>query len=346
MQSQFLSHRIVSIYFGGGTPTLFADGVMDILEKVRDSGIKIAPHCEITIEANPDKLDRARLTALRGAGMNRISIGVQSLDDSSLQTLERLHSAKKAKDAIFEAHAAGFENISIDLMIDIPHQTLESLQGSLAAIQTLPIQHCSLYNLTIEPHTSFFLRRKAVQEAMPNEGNSLRLLQTAVSGLQELSFTRYEISAFAKKGFESVHNTGYWIGRPFLGFGPSAFSYWEGRRFKNVAHLQRYARALRNQESTIEFEETLPYPANVNERLAIQLRLMHGVADGELQLPDETIAQLHRLQSEGYLMRDHDRWKLTDQGTLFYDTVAENLISDEPPCQPQDFSIHYKSCRS
>lgn len=328
MRPWLSGRRIVSIYFGGGTPSLFAEGLLDILTCIFASNAKIASHCEITVEANPDSLDTACLSALRLSGVNRISIGVQSLDDSSLQNLGRLHSAQKAKDAIFGAHAAGFENISIDLMVDIPRQTLESLQSSLSALKTLPVRHCSLYNLTIEPHTSFYLRRKTVRAAMPGDEASLQLLLSAVSGLQELGFDRYEISGFAKKGFASVHNTGYWTGRPFLGFGPSAFSYWEGRRFKNIAHLQRYARALRNQESTVEFEETLPYPANVNERLAVQLRLMNGVAENELALPDETVAELRRLQAEGFLAQESDRWKLTDRGALFYDTVAENLISE------------------
>ena len=216
--------KIVSIYFGGGTPTLF--GAEAIGEIIRLCGP--LEDVEITVEANPEESSKELFSALKSVGVNRISLGVQSLDDRSLQTLERMHSAAKAKEAIFAAKEAGIENISIDLMYDLPGQTESSWVYTLEQLKELPIQHLSLYNLTVEPHTSFYQRK--VSQPKPEE--SLRFLHTALETLHILGFHRYEISAFAKPNYESRHNLGYWTFRPFLGFGPSAFSYYQNRRFQ------------------------------------------------------------------------------------------------------------------
>jgi oxygen-independent coproporphyrinogen III oxidase len=318
---------ILSIYFGGGTPTLLPPrDLAAILQTVFSSGLQIDPNCEITIEANPEKIDLPRLIQLKQLGINRISIGVQSLDDSSLQVLDRIHSAQRAHDAVMDASKAGFENISIDLMYDLPWQTESSWQSTLDHLSELPITHCSLYNLTIEPHTLFFQKKEALQKAMPDPDRSLKLLQMGIDRLESLGLHRYEISAFAKNGMHSSHNTGYWTARPFLGFGPSAFSYWEESRFKNVANLNRYARALSNGQSTIDFTEKLSYPANINELLAIRLRLLDGVKESEWTLPRKTIANLEKLQNDGLVAHQKQIWKLTDRGLLFYDYIAENLI--------------------
>jgi len=329
-------NRIVSIYFGGGTPTLFApQGIGAILQMIAQSDLNIAPDCEITIEANPEKIDLQLLKELRRLTINRISIGVQSLDDQSLQILNRAHTARQAENAVHDAYAAGFENISIDLMYDLPWQTETSWSTTLNRIRHLPITHSSLYNLTIEPHTLFYQKQKDLRPAMPSPAKSLRLLNMAIYELENLKLHRYEISAFAKNNMISRHNSGYWTGRPFLGFGPSAFSYWDSSRFQNVAHLHRYAQALTKGESIIAFSETLPYPANVNELFAIQLRMIEGVSEAKFPLPPDTIANLQKLKQAKLLTCRQNQWKLTKRGTLFYDTVAESIISEEDATQSQ-----------
>lgn len=317
--------QITSIYFGGGTPTLFPSGIQEICSWF--SELDLTSDCEITIEGNPEELDLLLLKMFHELGINRLSLGIQSLDDSSLQLLERVHSAKKGRQAIFDAARAGFENISIDLMYDLPSQTKTSWQRTLSSLSDLPLTHLSLYNLTIEPHTVFFKRKKSLQPTLPNQEESLELLEMALDTLKHLGFERYEISAFAKGGLYSRHNTGYWTGRPFLGFGPSAFSYWEGKRFRNIAHLQRYRRMLGEGSSPSDFEEELPYPANVNELLAVRLRLLEGVDLSLSSLPSETHAALSRLIENGLLEKQGARIALTPRGRLFYDTVAEEIIS-------------------
>lgn len=311
---QIEGKEILSVYFGGGTPSLFgAEGIGPVLARIRKN-----PDCEITIEANPEESSYELLKSFFDLGINRISFGVQSLDDRSLEQLGRIHSAEKARKAVLDAARAGFKNISIDLMIDLPDQTEESFRYTLDSLNALPIQHVSLYNLTVEPHTTFFK-----QGVRPLSGNaSLALLNLGVTKLKEFGFERYEISAFAKPGFASRHNTGYWTGRPFWGFGPSAFSFWNGERFRNMANIQRYVRALREGLFPIDFREKLPYPANEQELLAIGLRRIEGVE----KVPEAAKKTIEKLQREGLLVQKGPRVCLTERGLLFYDTVATDLI--------------------
>jgi oxygen-independent coproporphyrinogen-3 oxidase len=315
---------IASIYFGGGTPTLFApDGIASILEMVRASNLPLTPSCEITIEANPEEGSKEFFEKLRSLGINRLSLGVQSFDDRSLQTLERTHSAKKAKETLFAAHAGGFHNISIDLMYDLPDQTHASWVYTLSQLRDLPIEHVSLYNLTIEPHTAFYQKRNKL--VMPQPKISLRMLQTAIDTLEELHFTRYEISAFARNGHTSTHNLGYWTYRPFLGFGPSAYSFYGDERFRNTAHLQKYTDLLKQNTSPIDFREKLPYPQNIKEKFLVQLRLLEGT-DFDPQFPPEMQQQIENFIQQGLLRRVGSKIQLTDKGLLFHDTIATEII--------------------
>lgn len=308
--------KVCSIYFGGGTPTLFHE-IDSILEK-----IPRAPDCEITIEANPEESTLELFTHLRSIGFNRLSLGVQSLDDRSLQTLERIHTADKAKAAIFNAQKAGFTNISIDLMYDLPGQTEESWRYTLDQLEGLPIQHLSLYNLTIEPHTAFHKR----QVQVPAGELSLRFLTLALDKLEQIGLRRYEISAFARPGYESRHNLGYWTGRPFLGFGPSAFSYWEKERFRNIANIHRYVKLLKEGQSPVDFREKLPYPADVKELLSVRLRLKEGVDLALFPIPTETETGIEKLKSLQLLTQAGSQLQLTERGMLFYDEIAAELI--------------------
>ncbi len=315
--------QIASIYFGGGTPSLFPEGIESLLREIRGSGVSLLPDCEITIEANPEEGSEELFARFRKMGANRISLGVQSLDDRSLETLERAHTAKKAKEAIFAAKRSGFENISIDLMYDLPEQTEASWAYSLEQLPELSVQHLSLYNLTIEPHTAFHKRKvKTAGSEM-----SFRLLQRALETLERVGLKRYEISAFAKEGFASRHNLGYWTGRPFLGFGPSAFSYWNGERYRNIANIHRYDKLLKEGKSPVDFRERLPYPADLKELLAVQLRTAAGVDLSSFpQLPEETIEALEKLKRASLLFQEGARIYLTSQGMLLYDSVAEEII--------------------
>lgn len=316
------NHQVVSIYFGGGTPSLFGHEPIATLLDTIERESSLAPQCEITLEANPEDIDLPFMQGYQRAGINRVSIGVQSLVDPSLQLLERTHSAKKALEAIGSTYEAGIENITIDLMYELPDQTVASFQETLDQIASLPISHLSLYNLTIEPHTPFSKRKLN----LPSNEEGLLMLNAAKEHLEAIGLNRYEISAFAKPGYESVHNTGYWTARPFFGLGPSAFSYFEGSRFRNVAHLSRYLKALKGGKKAIDFSETLPYPKNILELLMVELRLLRGVEIGKFDLPETTHKTLKNLEDEGYLLREGQTLKLSEKGLLFYDTVASEFV--------------------
>ena len=264
-------------------------------------------------------------------GINRASIGVQSLDDSLLKTLSRRHSAKEAIEAVYRTKDAGIGNISIDLMYELPGQSLAAWERTLDEACKLPITHLSLYNLTIEPGTAFFKRQSQLQPLLPDGETSRRMVEMAVERLEAAGLKRYEVSAFAREGQLSVHNTGYWQGRPFFGLGPSAFSYWNHRRFRNIPHLGKYLARLRAGESPVDFSELLDPQARLRELFAIGLRLCQGVDLKNFQashgiLDQEVLNQLKDLELRGLVILDKDQVRLSDRGRLFYDTVAEEII--------------------
>lgn len=308
--------EIVSIYFGGGTPSLCPEGIERILKEVK------AP--EITVETNPEDVTPELMTHLANLGVNRLSIGVQSLNNPLLKHLGRTHTAQKAIDAITLARAAGIENITIDLMYELPYQTLDTWKETVDRAAALPITHLSLYNLTFEPHTVFMKKEKELRPHLPTEEEGAKMLSYACQTFESSGLERYEISAFARDQKHSIHNTGYWTGRPFLGYGPSAFSYWEGKRFQNICHLSKYIKKLKEGTLPVDFEEELPPLKSLHEKLAIGLRLRQGMALPSI--PPSTLALLESLQAEGWLTLAERQAKLTERGFLFYDTVAEKII--------------------
>ncbi len=328
---QLEGKRVVSIYFGGGTPTQLAPSdYQGLIEAIRNS-VEMSSDCEITLEANPEDVSLDLMRAFCALGINRVSLGVQSLVDDDLIMLGRTHNADKARRAIDATFQAGITNISIDLMFELPKQTMNSWQQTLKNLALLPITHLSLYNLTFEPHTVFFKHRAELIPQLPPDAERLKMLQIAVDSLESIGLQRYEISAFARPGLQSRHNTGYWTARPFFGFGPSAFSYWEGQRFSNVAHLKKYLTEIEHNQLPVDFKESLPYPHNLQELLAVQLRLVEGVSITEFTvrhgpLPECMEKSLQKLCEQGWIAKEGDGVKLTTAGQLFYDSAAVELI--------------------
>jgi len=320
----FENQEIPSLYFGGGTPSLHPDAIEAILDRAHT--LNLSPHVEITVEANPEQITPKLISRFKAMGVNRFSLGIQSLDDALLKILGRNHSSQTALEAVQTIYDDGITNITIDLMDELPHQTLESWENTLDQVVTLPITHLSLYNLTFEKNTVFTKKEALLRPHLPSPEASVQMLKMACEKLKPVGLIRYEISAFAKKGFEAIHNTGYWTGRPFLGLGPSAFSYWDGKRFRNVCHLKRYGEMLQIGELPVDFEEELPFPANVHERLAIHLRLNQGVDTQTFPVPETAKPILEELKEEGLIRQTNHHIQLTEQGRLFYDTVAERII--------------------
>ncbi|GAB4238415.1 MAG: radical SAM family heme chaperone HemW [Chlamydiales bacterium] len=323
--------HITSIYFGGGTPFLLeVDDFATILNTIKNLTF-FSSEIEITVEANPETIELSKCQRLRELDVNRLSIGIQSLDDNLLALLTREHDAAKAIDSVWTAYDAGFRNLSIDLMYDIPDQTYSQWENTLDKVGGLPISHLSLYNLTIEPHTSFYKQRENLVKRTPEPIMSTEMYRAAQSRLREADFQQYEISAFAKRGFQAKHNSTYWTGQPFLGFGPSSFSYFRGERFRNIPHLLKYKEKIEQGDSVVDFREELSPEARIRELLIIRLRLLEGV-DLNLfqleygQLNHKILEDIHHLIEKGLLTNTSGILKLTDRGVLFYDTVAETLV--------------------
>lgn len=325
--SQLEELDLVSIYFGGGTPALLgAERIGEILGWI-DKKFGITPSVEVTLEANPENITLALMKSYRDVGVNRVSIGIQTVDDPLLITLGRTHTGKKALESVELTADAGLSNISVDLMYDLPTQGLNHWEETLNHVLRLPLTHLSLYNLTIEPHTVFFKKREQLKKTVPDEEVSLKMYERAVMRLEEAGLKQYEISAFAKDGYPSRHNSGYWTGRSFLGLGPSAFSYWEEKRFKNISNLNGYTRMLNDNQFPVDFEEKLEPAAHWRELLAINLRLLEGIdLEKFTLLTKETLVVLDNLERKGLIIKDGTNIKLTKQGILFYDSVAVELI--------------------
>jgi oxygen-independent coproporphyrinogen III oxidase len=324
--------ELVSIYFGGGTPSLFGpDNIGSILEMIqKDVGFN-SEATEITLEANPENITKQLMQDYAHAGINRVSIGIQTLDDSILHTLERQHGATKAIDAVHATANSGIHNITVDLMYDLPGQTVEIWESTLTRARELPITHLSLYNLTIEPHTTFFKHQEQILKTVPDPEASLKMYEMAQAMLSEKKLKQYEISAFAKEGYQSIHNTGYWKARPFIGFGPSAFSYWQGKRFRNIPNLNRYSMQLKDDTFPIDFEERLDPQASLRELLAVRIRLTEGVDLPEFEkvhgvLDQGTHHQIDELIQKKLIERKKGVIYLSKEGILFYDSVAVELI--------------------
>lgn len=313
---------VKTLYFGGGTPSLF--GAHRIQEFIDWISKRLTLNCEISLEANPDQF--TGIQSFRKAGVNRLSIGVQTLDDALLPLLGRTHSANQAIKTVEEA-AHSFQNITIDLMYDLPHQTLESWISTLDQALRLPIQHVSLYNLILEPESLFYKKKKELSLLMPVEEISAEMYSTAIEKMQSNGFQQYEISAFAKAGYTSKHNSVYWKGEPFLGLGPSAFSYLDGKRFRQHRNLKKYCESVERQENTVDFEEQLDNEAAQRELLAVGLRMMEGI--DLLHFPSlnqESAKEIEQLIKDGLLKQNDYRLQITDRGKLFYDTIARHLI--------------------
>ncbi|MBR5681882.1 MAG: radical SAM family heme chaperone HemW [Ruminococcus sp.] len=309
-----------TVYFGGGTPSLLTSKqIGDILGVIRRS-FTLDSQAEITIEANPCTLSSEKLSELRNTGINRLSIGVQSMIDSELKILGRVHSSERAVQAVLDAQSAGFDNISCDLMIALPGQDIESLRYSAEKLADLPIQHISAYILKTEEGTPFDC--DDIKRRLPDEDGTAELYLEMVRLLEERGFMQYEVSNFAKKGYESRHNCRYWKCGDYLGIGPAAHSCHNGRRFAVERDITGFI-SSETQQVTVTDES----PCGFEEFAMLRLRLKEGLrlsdtgehrADIERKLPP--------LISDGYAESDGERIWLTPKGFLMSNSVIEYLV--------------------
>lgn len=295
-----------TVYFGGGTPALISGKIADILREV-----DYPENAEITVECNPDVVNEKVLAELKNAGVNRLSFGVQSLDENELKALGRLHGTESAKKAILLAHSLGFENISADIMLGVPKQTVKSLEQTIDGLCALPITHVSAYLLKIEPNTPFGKNPPEI----PDEDGQAELYLAAVEQLEKRGFRQYEISNFAKNGFESRHNLIYWRAEEYVGIGPAAHSYYNGKRFAVTGNLSEFI------ENPVQREiVTDDNPDKYEEKILLGLRLREGIP------LDESIEKRLRLVPRDYFRVQNGRVSLTPRGFLVSNQIIAAIL--------------------
>lgn len=328
-----LQHRqLKSLYFGGGTPSVLeADELKMLIDEVLKY-FTFDPDIEITLEANPDDLDSAFLKDLRSTEINRLSIGTQSFFDDDLTLMNRAHSAAEAESSIKRAQDSGFENLSIDLIYGSPTSDLSLWKQSLNKAVSLDVPHVSAYALTVEPKTA--LNQWIAQNKIkpPNESEQTEDFYYMSNFLKLNGFQHYEISNFAKPGFESRHNTAYWQYREYLGLGPSAHSY-DGRseRSWNIANNQKYINAL-NQNILAKETESLSEKDRFNEMLMIGLRTAKGVDISVLKssFGAEILTHFEKETAEklrdGTLVIDNEFLRIPEAHWFLADGIAADLF--------------------
>jgi oxygen-independent coproporphyrinogen III oxidase len=322
--------RFETIFIGGGTPSLMgAAGVRSLMHGLR--GIyQFTRNPEVTIEANPDSVNESFLHAAMENGINRISIGIQSLSDRELQSVGRVHNSQQAMEAIHLVQKAGFVNVSADVILGLPGQTWPSLATTLETITGMSLPHLSLYCLTVEPHTA--LADKPGVE-MPGDDEQAEYYQQAVSRLEQLGYRHYEISNFAQPGYECRHNLNYWRAGEYIGLGTAAASYYRGWRYKNKADLDKYLADPLGQKDEMEClapEDKAAEEAMLRLRLLDEGLKMDDLIDKYGDKNALTVAsRLNHLSQKGWLERNGSRFRLHAQDALVSNPILAELMGGD-----------------
>lgn len=322
-----------TLFLGGGTPNTYAAADLSgLVQRLRDH-FGLPPGAEATIEVNPDRALCKEFGALREAGLNRLSIGVQSFEPSELRSLGRRHTPDDVAAAVDAARRAGFENVSIDLMFAIPGQTAQSWRRSLDAALALSVQHVSTYGLTIEAGTPYARWHEREPAAFVDEDAEADFYRIGIEKLTESGFEQYEISNFARRGFRSLHNANYWANGEYVGLGVGAASYLDGRRSTHTRHLGDYVEAAHRRRAIPGESEELTGTARLGEATMLALRTSEGV---DVQAFRERYGYdvlkhyapvIEELTAVGVLRADPRQVALTERGRFVANDVARAFIA-------------------
>ena len=323
--------RVSTIFVGGGTPSILSPVQIRRLFACIKDNFTLAPDAEISMEANPGTLDGEKLAACREAGVNRLSIGLQSADDGLLQTLGRIHTWEQFQENYAAARRAGFTNINIDLMSALPGQSLDNYVDTLEKVTALHPEHISSYSLILEEGTPFY-GSEEIRRQLPDEGVDREMYERTKAILHEKGYERYEISNYAKSGFACRHNLGYWDGVPYLGLGLGASSYYNGARFANEASMEKYL-----EEPFVPFRERQDYfmttkKDRMEDYMIFGLRKMAGVSlsrfEREFGVSTEKVygEVIRRYMNLKLLEVKGDAVRLTDEGIDVSNRIFEDFL--------------------
>lgn len=331
---QFPPQEIETIFVGGGTPTVLDHNQMAyFLESVNQSLDPGANTVEFTMEANPGNLDRKKLVLMRKAGVNRLSLGVQAFNDELLSGIGRTHKIADVFRTVELAKEVGFTNISVDLMFRLPGQTMETLKESLRVASALDIQHISIYSLQIEPRTIFYNRMRKGTLQLPDEDEEADMFQVILDTLEKNGLRQYEISNFARSGYESRHNQVYWQNEDYYGFGAGAHSYINGVRRVNAGWTKKYIRLIRENGIAFVDEHSVNLREKMEDEMFLGLRKAEGISKRHFEerfgqrIDDVFGDAVDRLLQRNLLVEEGDRIFLTKQGVFLGNEVFQEFIS-------------------
>lgn len=322
-------YTVDTVYFGGGTPSLLGHKYLSALMDAVRKRFPLSSNAEVTLEANPNSIDLKMLKKLRRAGFNRLSLGVQSLDDGELAVLGRVHTAAQAERAFGDARDAGFSNISADLLFGVPGQTVDGFLETLRGVLAWNPEHISCYGLKLEDGTPLFAARGDYH--FPDDDAQADQYLAVVRTLAERGYEQYEISNFCKPSRASRHNRKYWALEPYLGLGPSAHSDFGGRRWSYVKSLRDYIDGVLHDGDILAEMEKVPPLERTAEYLMLGLRTAGGVSGSEytrrFRVSFEAIERvLERQAARGLSRREGDRWRLTPEGFLLSNRLIGEVL--------------------
>jgi oxygen-independent coproporphyrinogen III oxidase len=326
-----IDEKIQTIYFGGGTPSILSAKQLEaILVKIY-TFYSVSPDCELSFEANPDDLSLNYLRDIYSVGINRLSIGVQTFDNSLLKFLNRRHNMQTSITAVDNAHKAGFRNISIDLIYGIPGQTIHGFKSDLEKVNSIQVQHLSAYHLGIEDNSYFGKLKKLGRYSEPDEQLSIEFFEALANWTAESGFEHYEISNLAKDRFYSQHNTSYWFSVPYIGIGASAHSFYDRKRFYHPSNVNTYIKNMQTGNFGQEVD-LLTKNSIINEHIMLRLRTKWGIdilfIQSMLTSVDfkKWMRRIDTLTDNGYLRMLEHRVFLKKEAFMVSDYIIGELL--------------------
>lgn len=324
------NYPVDSLYIGGGTPTWYGEKrLLELLRTVKRH-FSMTKDVEVTLEANPDSVDEKMLRRLRRAGVNRISMGMQSGSDEELRSIHRPHTYQQVADAVTAVRSAKIRNLNLDLIYGLPGQTEESWHETVEKAISLSPEHLSCYGLTVEEGTPL-AQRVARGEQLPDEDQQAALYLWTVERLAQAGYQQYEISNFSKQGYMSRHNLKYWMGRPYMGLGAAAHSDFGGRRFSFVSDLETYIQGMLSGDEVVDESEQITRRERGSEYLMLRLRTVHGIDEWEYRREymmnfDLIEAKMCEFEQKGWARRRGRRWQFTPEGFLLSNQLIGQLL--------------------
>ncbi len=321
-----------SVYFGGGTPAYFPDPFIEALMCTIRRNIPLNENSEITVEMNPENGSMEKFSHYLRLGINRLSIGFQSLDDHILSKLGRTYDSEEALRSFWMARAAGFSNISVDMIAGLPGHTVDSFHKEMEMVVSLKPEHISLYLLECDRRTQLVQLIEKGTMSVPNEDTMVQLYEMATNFLLEKGYIHYEISNFSKPSKESHHNTKYWTDKSYIGFGSSAHSYVEGRRYSNVKEFKEYIRRMTLQENAMDHGDPFKIEKRVSEALLTGLRLIKGIEISDvmrkygIDIMERYGSEISHLAKKGLLEKEGQTLRLTHKGIIFSNEVFSHFV--------------------